>query len=316
MVNPTLRIPFINPVKFVLSTQANLEKYWTKHFDDYLFEDRLLPWEQPEAFTQIWQTTDILNLQFLASFDPIIFSVVDKSGRIILQLPALRGLADKFNAGQFAFEIQNSFAGFDTGCYRFKIEAGSGLSKRTYISDRQFISAEAFQFANLLLQYWHHRYHENVLFESGIKFEMRLPGHFGRVNPGTNNVSARDEYFNQTILSSRTFRQMPLYFCDERGMPDDFIDKLNRIWTCRNVLVDREPFAAVDGKFNIVEIPRYPLRGVNLIVEPGINRMSKIYTQDVDTTQRLISVAMVDVKVFGDLSNQGSANSVPVNNYE
>lgn len=310
-------IPFINPVKFVKKGLTNSPKYYTKQFDDYLFADRILPWEQAEDYTQIWQKEDIISMQFESNFDPIIVKLLDRFGNAVFTLPAIAGLPNKFEPGTFTFEIQMSLAGIPaTGCYFPEILAGSGSGIELYKGGKQFISREPFDFPNFLIEYWHDRYHEDVIFETGIHFQKRVPGHFGKLKPGTNNVATRDEYYNNTILSSRTFRQFPLYLCDEFGMPEDEIDNFNRIWTCRNVLVDGTPYGAVDGTFELQEIIGYPKLGVKMMVEPGINRRSKLFIQNTDTTQRIMSTVMVDPKIFGDTSNQGSSNAVPVNNIE
>ena len=45
------------------------------HFEKYPFEERLYYWQQRENYRQVWQTTDIIRLQFESNFDPIIVSV-------------------------------------------------------------------------------------------------------------------------------------------------------------------------------------------------------------------------------------------------
>lgn len=312
-----LEIPYINPVKFVRVNPQTNPKYFTKHFDDYLFADRLLPWEQREDYIQIWQTTDNVPLQFESEFDPIIVYLLDQYGNKKITLPALNNMPNKFKPGYYCFEILMALSSITkSGCYRFQIEAGSGSEKEYYISGRQHISTTPYTFPNFMLEYWHDRFHLDIMFETGWRGALRLPGHFGKLIPGVKNEIMRDEKYNNTILSSRTFRQFPLYHCDEYGIPEDVLDQLNGIWTCRNVTVDRELYAAVDGKFEEVKIPGYPKSGVKLLVEPGINRNSKVFSQTIDTTQRIISSIPLDMKVFGDLSNAGSTNAMPVINME
>jgi hypothetical protein len=119
------------------------------------------------------------------------------------------------------------------------------------------------------------------------------------------------------LLNSRTLRQWPVTFGDERGLPDDIIDLLNRIWSCDNVLIDNKSFGiADDSKFEFVGEEGYPMRGVKLTVEEGINRNSKLFTINSDPNKKIITTIIVDAKVFGDTSNQGNNNVVPVINIE
>lgn len=310
-----LYIPFLNPVKFVKVGRSNLAIYNTKQFDEYLFKERLYPWQQPEDYVQVWQTTDIISLQFESTFDPIIVQLVDKWGNEILSQPALIGLPNKFLPGTFSFEVSMQLAGLTTGCYKMRVLAGSGSEQQVYESGRMYISAEPLP-GTILTEYYHKRSWQDVMFETGIKFQLRLPGHLGMLIPGANLEKYKDQVYNSTTLNARSFRQWPLIYGDEYGLPDDELDRLNRIWTCSNVTVDGKLMAVVDGKFEFKEVTNYPKRGAVLLVEEGLNRRSAVFALETDTTKRLVTSIIVEAKVFGDTSNQGSANTVPVINIE
>jgi hypothetical protein len=316
MADNFLYIPFINPVKFFEVGATYLEKYQTPHFDDHKFSDRLLPWQSLEGYEQLWQDTDIIKLQFESTFDPILVSLIDEDGNAVLTLPTLIGLPNKFLANTYSFEVAMSLAGVATGCYQLKILAGSGDTQKTLLSGCQFISSEPIP-NSLCLEYFNSRYHEDVVFETGIQFQFRVFGHIGFLDPGRKDELYRDERYNPALLNSRTLRQWPVTFGDERGLPDDIIDLLNRIWSCDNVLIDNKSFGiADDSKFEFVGEEGYPMRGVKLTVEEGINRNSKLFTINSDPNKKIITTIIVDAKVFGDTSNQGNNNVVPVINIE
>lgn len=316
MANNQLYIPHLNPVKFFKVNQSNLAAYFTKHFDYYDFEERLYEWQDREDYTRVWQTTDIINLQFESTFDPIIVQLLDSKGNIVIALPALVGLPNRAIPNAFSFEVQMSLATVPTGCYRIKIIAGpTGLSQQIYLSGKLYISEDQLK-NTLLLEYWHNKFFNDVIFETGIKFQFRVHGHFGFLIPGSSQERYNDEKFNPSILSSKNFRQWSLIFGDEYGLPDDIIDLLSLAWSCNNMSVDGKLFAAVDNKMDFVEVKKYPKRGVKITVQEGINRNSTVFDVDVDPNKQLISTVLVDAKVFGDTSNQGSSNAVPVLNIE
>jgi len=319
MADNFLYIPFINPVKFYDESQENLDKYFTKHFDDYEFEDRLLPWQQNEEYEKIWQTDDIINLQFESTFDPISVQLLDNESNIIDTFPALIGLPNKYDPTLYSFEVSISLADLETGCYRLRIIAGSeGPTQRFFRSGCQYVSSTPIE-NSICIEYWNSRFHEDVMFESGIKFQYRVYGHFGLLDPARKDELYRDQKYNPALLNSRTSRQFPVYYGNERGLTDDEIDLLNRIWSCDNVLLDNKPFGIADNsKFEFIDAGSedYPKRGLKLVVEEGINRNSKIFAVETDTTKKLVTSIMVDAKVFGDTSNQGSSNTVPVLNIE
>lgn len=314
MADNFLYIPFINPVKFFAADRAALDKYFTKHFDEWQYSERQYEWQQPEDYTQVWQTTDIINLQFESTFDPIIVELVNSNGESVITLPALVGLPNIFYSNTYSFEVAMSLASVTTGCYRLKVTAGSaGPTQKIYLSDRQYISEIPIE-NTLCLEYYNSRFHEDVVFETGVKFQYRVFGNIGFLDPGRKDEQYRDERYNPAILSSKTFRQFPVYFGDEFGLPDDVIDLLNRIWSCDNISIDNKPFGISEGgKFEFTEVDSsYPKRGVKLIVEEGINRHSRIFSIETDTNKKLNYGIMVDKKVFGDTGNQGSGNTVPI----
>lgn len=314
MADNFLYIPLINPVKFYDPDRAVTDKYFTPHFDQFPFEERLYDWQQPEEYTQIWQVDDIINLQFESSFDPIIVELIDQYGVATITLPALVGLPHKLFANTFSYEVAMSLATVTTGCYRIKITAGSGGGQKIFWSKWMYISEEPIR-NSICIEYWHTRFREDVMFETGIKFQYRLFGHLGFMTPGVQNEQYRDQRYNPTILSSKSFRQYKAIFGDEFGLPDDEIDLLNRIWGCNNVLIDNKSFCAADGsKFEFEEIENglYPKRGVRLNIEEGVNRNSSLFTVETDVTKKLNYAIAVSKKVWGDTSNQGSSNTVPL----
>jgi hypothetical protein len=312
MADNFLYIPFLNPVRFYDVTRATTANYQTKHFDDFMFAERLFYWEQKEDYKRFWQTTDIIPLQFESTFDPLIVTLINKYGTTIITLPALIGLPHKYIPNAFAYEIAMSLAGVTTGCYKLRITAGSaGPTQKIYESGWQYISSVAIP-GTVKFEYWHNRFHGDVMFESGIKFQLRLPGHLGKLKPGRKSELYQDQKVNPYILSSKTFRVFPCYMGDEFGLTDDDIDLLNDIWSCNNVYIDNKSFAAVSDEFEFTETQNQPKRGVKIDVQEGLNRNSKIFAQATDTGKKLMYSIFVESKVFGDLSNQGSGNTVPI----
>lgn len=318
MPNNILYCPLINPVKFYEVGLAFPDKYQTKHFDDFGFKDRLYPWQQPEEEVRIWQTTDIVYIQVTANFSPVVLELVDMDDNPLIQLPANITLANIYVDGAYIYQFSMSLAGLATGCYRFRIIAGpDGEFQKVYRSDKHFISAEPI--ANtMLIEYQDGKdYHQDVLFVTGIKFQMRMFASFNFLDPGRDDEYMRDQRNNGLLLSSFTKRQWPVQFGNEFGCTDDEIDLLNRIWSCSNVELDNKLFGVTDDskfEFTAVDEMYYPKRGVRLLVEEGINRNSSVFSLTLDTTKKIISVINVDNKVFGDMANSGSANTVPVHN--
>lgn len=317
MADNFLYDPELNPVRFFDPDLTPLPAFNTLHFDDYEFSRRGKPWLQAASYEQIWQTSDIINFQWEGSFDPIIVELINENDESVITLPALIGLPNKFYPGTYSFEVAMSLADLETGCYRLKRTLGSsGPSQKIQYSGLQHISSDPIP-ETILIQYWNSRFFKDVIFETGIKFQLRVPGwiDYDRSGRNTKQEIYRDEKYNRTILSSKSAKSIPVYFGDEFGLPTDITNIIEQIWECDNVLIDNLPFGLSDeGKLDFIDIEGYRMRGLHTTIEPGINRNSRIVAVTTDTTKKLITSIIVDARVFGDTANQGSVNTVPVTN--
>lgn len=317
MPDNLLYIPETNPVLFYDTARANINAYFTKHFEKWMFTERFLDWQQPEEFCQIWQTDDIVRLQFESNFDPIIVNLLDAEDNIVITTPALIGLPNKFLPGFFSFEVEISLADLPTGCYRFQILAGpEGDLQKTFISPCQYISSEQIR-NSIRMEYWSSKpYHKDIIWLTGIKMQYRTLGHLGFLDKARSDLFSRDQKWNPGLIQSNSAKQFPFYVGDEFGIPDDHYNIVDNIWSCDNVLLDGKPFGIADStKAEVIPVDDtmdYPKRGFKYTLEEGVNRNSRIFGITTDTTKKLMVQIMVDGKAFGDLSNQGSSNAVPV----
>jgi hypothetical protein len=321
MANNFLYIPFLNPLRFYQVGRTNTPTYFTKHFDDFTYPERLsqLTWKAQNDYRQIFQTTDNLIFQFESTFDPVTVRVVNyNTGVVWADLAAEIVAPNKYLPGTYAYEIGISLSGAASGCYYAQISAGSGDEEQIWQSPPFYVLDGAFDFPNFCIEYWSsHSYHADVIFKTGIKFRYRIPGHFGFLRPGRAEERYRDQKYNPTILSSRPYRQFNAYFGDSCGLPDDVIDHLNFIFSCDNVTIDGVPYAIADsGDFEFEDVQGYMKRGVKAVLEPGINRYSRAIQVNTDTTKKLFYAINVEVSLWGDTGNTGSSHTVPINNIQ
>ncbi len=307
-----LEIPFLNPVRFYKVDPALLDKYLTRHFEDWKFEDRILPWQQPEEDIQVWQDDDPIKLQFETNFDPIVVQLIDEEGNILIDLVALVGLPNLNRAGWYSYDVEMPLTGITTGCYHVRILAGLD---DVFISPCQYISSIPIP-GTILHKYWHSHFHKDVMFETGIKFEYRVHAHTKFLEKIKTEERYRNQKHSPSLLNSKSSRAWPIFYGDEFGLSDDKIDLIHEIWSCDFVELDNKSFALVDGKADYTEIEDYPKRGMNFKIEEGINRNSKIFAVSTDTNKKIISTIMVEVSVFGDTGNTGAGNTVPVHNIQ
>jgi len=308
-----LYIPDINPSRFYDVDPLLVPQYLSRHFDDFSFANQIKSWEQPSRYFQKWQTSDIVRYQFTSNFDPILVTLVDKYDIARVSLNATQIRANKYMAGYYVYEVEISLATVPAGCYFVKIDAGTGA--KILISEPISVAVEWKN--SLYVEYQNSRYHGDVIFETGIKFNFRVEGRIGRLFPGSKDVVYEDQKANPYTLSSTGFKSFDISYGGGKGLPDWVIDKLNLIWTCNSVTHDGKSFAKFeDTKFDLKDQDNYPMRGVRMRVREGINRGSKIFSADVDTNKKLMVVFQIDdSKIFGDLLDPGS-NVVAVEGIE
>lgn len=305
-----VNIPFLNPVRFVELDPVELPQYLTKHFDDYWFKEQLQAYETVVDFKQKFQTSDTIYLQFEANFAAIQMQVIDCEQNVLLTQSATQIRANKYMAGYYVYELTLSLAAFDPGTFYLKLNLGLGS---------KFMISEPIEVAEIwpntvLFQYSHSKYHGDVIFETGIVFGFRCEAVIRRLDPASERTFYRDQKQNPSTLKVRPYRSFELGIGHLTGIPDWYIDKMDWIWSCDNVLLDGKSFAVLDdSKFEDQEIHKqYAIRHWTLNIQEGINRASKIIGVDVNPNKKLMIVYQIDGTVFGDLSAQAGSNLVPI----
>lgn len=307
----TCYIPSLNPIRFYEANPVQFNQYLTRHFEDYPFNQQILPWQDPVIYSQKWQNSDIIYLQFQSNFQPLQIDVINtESGLSVISLVANKQIPNIYNAGFFAYEFAISLAAFPPGCYHLKLTNGP-TEDLHMISEPMLIAHRHLN--TVLLEYRNSRFHGDVVFETGITFGFRVEASFGFLDPGANIQAYEDQKANPRILSARPFRIWPLTIGGSLGVPDWVIDLFSLIWCCNEVRIDRKSFArAGDSKITFNTEDYYPLRGGTLEVREGINRGSKIISPEIDTGIKLAVMYNINTKLFGDTSENASSNLIPI----
>lgn len=293
-----LIIPFLNPIKFVIDGNTNLPQYATKHFDDFIFQEQILDWEQPTNYCIKYSTSDIIKLQFHCDSDPVVLIVLDENNEVVTTSTLNWILRNKYDTSMFVYEASISLNSFTAGRYRIKLEVGTAVAISEWIQVLDDISN------TILLEYNNTKFYGNVMFETGIVFGFRVEGSIGKMIPKSKDSLYEDEVLNQTILNSRPFRLFKLSIGGTFGIPDWVADRLNWILGCNNIAIDGKYFCKSDGaNLEPKEEENYPLRGYLIDMRESIRRDSFILQGTVNTNKKLVIISNIDSKGFGNLAN-------------
>lgn len=295
-----LYIPRTNPANFYEITPVVLPQYHTKTFNDFPFADTVKDWEIPACYCQKWQTNDTFSIQLIANFTGAQIDLVNKYGRVFKTASVVPKLQSEENPGFYAQESALNFTGVTEGVYFVKLSlAGTAYM----ISEPMWIKAD---WPNtVLFKYKNVRYHNDIIYETGFNPTFRIEGSIGRLIPGSTEQFYADQKLNQYLLSSRTFNKFNLNIGGNKGMPDWAADKINLIFSCSEVRIDGIEYAKVsDGEYEFIEESEYPLRSINMVIQEGVNRSSKIINPDLNTNFRTTVLHNIRTSaLFGNMVN-------------
>lgn len=311
MAENTIYVPIINPVKFVNIARANLQQYYTKQFDLFLYAEQIYNFQEKVSYFQKIFQGDQISLQFSSNLSPVQVDVINSDGNAVLPFTALQVRRNTYDPDYYIYEADINTSPLTEGCYSLQVTVGSAYPI-ILVSEIFVITTDITN--TLLFEYSNTTYHEDVLFETGIKFSMRVPGIISGYTPGAKDVVYEDQVLNETLLSSRTFRNFKLFVGGAEGIPDWMIDKLNRVMGCDTVMIDGKFFTKAEGaKWEQKSEDTYPMNGWTLDLRETINRNSVIYQSgQIDSNKKLLVVHNIESKGFGDVSGQGNNNVVPI----
>lgn len=299
-----LYIPFINPINYTEVDFANVEQYISKHMDDFPFTETIMPWEQQTRFFQPWQISDSIRQQITTTYGPVALNVLDCQGNTVYSTTFQQKQQDANNPGNYIYESDLALNIFTAGTYFLQIVAGSPAQK-TLISE-PLIFAETIE-NSLLIEFSHFEFYNDVIFETGIDMNVRIYGGLKFKAPNAKDTLYEDQSLNMTMLKSVPYRLWRLVIGNAEGIPDWFIDKLNRVLGCSTVSIDGRNYSKNEGaKMEESTEENYPMRAWAIELREKLNRDSKIFSSTGNTNQPVSAVVSVETKGFVLNDNGGS----------
>lgn len=274
MATSRIIVPLLNPVKFIELEPAIFPKYLSRHFDDFFFMETIKPYEQRVQFAQPWMNVDTIFLQFRSSYDPMKITLLNYDEREFLSEYLTQGAADVDDASMHIYEAAIPLSGYTEDIYFLRLDCGDpdgvGNFPLTLISEPLHISQ--IQKETLLLSYRHFEFKGNVVFETGIPFNLRLKAALRFKAPLSKDTFFEDQPLGMSMLESKPYRLYNLSIGGAKGIPDYMADMVNRILGCSELYIDGKPYAKSDGsKMEESTAPGYPMRGWNVDIREAEN---------------------------------------------
>jgi hypothetical protein len=286
------------PIQLYELDPVELEKYRSKSMDAFDYMDTIPEWIQKQPFVQQWQKTDTIHLQVRSNYAPLSLKLIGKKEEVFFQDNMTNILPDRYETGMYIYQKSIPLATIPEGGYYLQMDCGAPIAL-TLVSNVFCIKEKVEN--SLLLEYKHHRYYGDIVFETGFGSEIRVLGRNIFKTPASKDTFYEDQVLNMTLLNSVPYRLYDLVLSDSFGIPDFFIDKLNRILGCSTVLIDGVPFTKNDGaKLEEKAIEDYPLRGWSIEMREKLNRSSRFYENNQALEGVAAVVINVDSKGFGN----------------
>lgn len=304
MSNKLIR-SFIMPLQLFDPNPTTDARYRSKDFIDFDFPDTILPWEQRTSYCQQWQNSDTIFDQLQTNVGPVAFILKEcETGYVIDTLLYTQGAESDNEPGIFIYEISVPLAGYPEGCYYVEVTFGASPVIFTLRTGEILISNEVEN--SLLLEFNHFQFREDVIFETGILYQVRVLGTNRYQKTPNKSTTYEDQVLNMSVLRNVSFRTWKLVIGQSKGIPDWLADKISRIIGCSIFMIDGKRFTKpADSEMDPITDDYYPMKGWSVDLRERFNRAARHYENEVPLDGIVEVMVNVDSRGFGN-SNSGS----------
>lgn len=225
-----LIIPIQNPTRFYQYRKEPDPKYRSRLLRDYKYIHTVLPWQQEVKWAQPWQLTDEIKVQLMADIECEL-RVYNSDGALISTTPFEQQVTEWKIDGTEVYEASATIS--VEGFYYFCIATEGEIIAITECQEFREEWPES-----LLIEYKHRKNFEDVAFDTGIEFAVRVPAVLTDFKFGSEDVMYLDQQRDQTVLDTKSWGVYTLILGDQFGVPDYFAEIINKVISLSNVKID------------------------------------------------------------------------------
>lgn len=248
----------LNPIRMVPVLDYDPEKYITRHFDDALQIEQTKEYQKEKKYSHKFATKDRPVIQILSDYEPLLFELIDCETGLVVLTPTVNQitadiLAQTFLCYEVAFDFDLPTVG--EGCYYVRCTYQNELDEDViWVSEP--INVRDVQEGTLLFEYTNSDNEFSMIFDGQpdpFVGKFRVEADLIDFKASSVDSIYNDEIHNTTVINSRPFRQFSLAIGGSSpnksygGVPDWVIDKVNRILSCNQVMIDGKYFCKSEG---------------------------------------------------------------------
>jgi hypothetical protein len=299
-----INIPFANSIRFAIEAYIVPQQYNTPTFDESLFENQILNFQQSKKYYQKVQKTENISFQFSTNYGPVSARLIDCKKNLIANATITQPPTSIFTPPFTGYLANIDISSVQEGEYWVQVLVGvpevSIISEPIYIND--------FHANTMMFEYSNSENDYGVVFQNGETFQFRCEAALVDFQPGSIETVYEDEIADLVRLSSSPFRTWKLKIGTAQGVPDWVADKINRIFACDNVLIDGKPFTKNEGsKMERNGNPLTQMAGWTFEVRESKARQGLTIQNNIPLNQRVDVIYITDTSFFGPVGSAGTS---------
>lgn len=297
-------LPYINALHLVEVGPAQVEQYLSRHVDDWFLSNRLNRFQGGGKYANKWLQADSIYLQIPCNTGQPQIQVINCARTAIITELMIQRQQNVVDPSTYIYESATALATLPPAVYWFKITSGA----TTLISEP--IEVCSTLDVSLLVQYKHRKNYADVIWETGIEMNMRIPGILRQKPSAAKDTVYEDQILNMTMIKSTPYRIWELLLGAGDMVPDYSMNTLNFILGCSSARIDGRYYTKNEG-FKWEEADEqyngvlYSYRGE---LRELLNRNSKIIQTGQNTNEQVTIMGAVDLTGFADTEFGGSSN--------
>jgi len=258
-----------------------------------------------KCYAQKFTIYDNTKIQILSDYDQITATIRDEiSKQIIVTLNVVQ--VDTLIVGQtfLVYEIDVPFYELtQEGLYYVELKYFKDEIETDVVIISEVLDLKKDHPETMLFTYRNSVNNFDIIFDTGIEFNIRVEGTIENFEPASEDESYIDQKRNVTKLYSLPYRLFTLFVGNAPGLPAWMNDKVNRIMSCNIIQIDSAYFEKNDGaEWEFSRQDDYPFFGMNIQIAPVENKFSNQYATINNSYPDLETLHVITTNVTVDLA--------------
>lgn len=276
----TIYVSNYNPVRFYKFEPTVNNKYNSRLLKDFQYEHTIFDHEYEASWEQPWQIGDVVKIQITSDTPNLILNTVDCNKKITGSSTFVQKQTNWKLDGTEVYEASIAITREDS--FYFTIRLNEANSPILLVSDRQVGIQKIYD--SLLCEYKHRKNINDLAFDTGILFELRIPSILSEPIPASEVIDYINQKRDGVLINSTQWLVYKWTIGDAYGVPNYFIEIINNIIGLSEFYLDGAGYTRSEASNNFERVGDlyYPMAGWSILLTESKNRTA--YSYDISNT--------------------------------